>query len=329
MTAQMQEQKKHPKIAVVIPCYKVSRHILEVLAGIGDAVSHIYVIDDQCPENSGKLVEDRSIDRRIKVLYNAANLGVGGATITGYRAALQDNADIVIKLDGDGQMNPALITALVKPIIKGQADYTKGNRFFSYEHVGDMPVTRLLGNGILSFFCKVSSGYWNIVDPNNGFTAIHRSALQLLPLDKISNDYFFESDMLFRLNSMRAVVIDVPMKAIYGDEVSNLRTHRIMLPFLTGHCKNFFKRIAYNYFIRDVSFATLEMIFGFIFLVFGATYGGLNWIQYLSSNTYAPGGVVMLSALTIIVGLQLMLSAINYDIQNVPKWPLQLLQDDL
>lgn len=317
-----------PKIAVVIPCYQVSRHILDVLARIGGVVTRIYVVDDQCPENSGKLVENSSSDSRVTVLYNATNLGVGGATLAGYKAALQDGMDIVVKLDGDGQMDPKFIPALIKPILKGQADYTKGNRFFSYEHIGSMPMHRLLGNSALSFFSKVSSGYWNIIDPNNGYTAIHKTALRLLPLEKISNDYFFESDMLFRLNSMRAVVIDVPMKAIYGDEVSNLKAHKVLLPFLAGHGKNFAKRIAYNYFIRDVSFASLEMVFGFLFLLFGISYGGLNWIQYFSSNTYAPGGVVMLSALTVIVGLQLSLSAINYDIQNVPKWPLQLLQDD-
>jgi dolichol-phosphate mannosyltransferase len=316
------------KIAVVIPCYRVTKHILDVLSRMGNNVDRIYVVDDCCPDNSGQLVEEKCSDVRVSVIYHPENKGVGGATITGYRAALQDDMDIVVKVDGDGQMDPKYISILVKPIIKGQADYTKGNRFFSYEHVGDMPLMRLLGNGVLSFFSKVSSGYWNIVDPNNGYTAIHKTALRLLPLDKISNDYFFESDMLFRLNSMRAVVVDIPMKSIYEDEESNLRSHRVIFPFLAGHCKNFFKRIAYNYFIRDISFATLELIFGTIFLAFGSIYGGLNWIQHISTDTYAPGGVVMLAAITVIIGLQLMLSAINYDIQNVPKMPLQLLQDD-
>ena len=307
-----------PSVAVVIPCYQVSRQIDAVLQQIGGDVDRIYVVDDACPEGSGKQV----------VLYNHRNLGVGGAVIAGYREALKDNMDIVVKLDGDGQMDPREITRLIKPIIKGQADYTKGNRFFSYEHMGNMPLLRLLGNGALSFLSKLSSGYWNIVDPTNGYIAIHKIALKQLPLDKINNGYFFESDLLFRLNSIRATVIDVPIKAIYGDETSNLKEHQVLLPFLAGHCRNFIKRIAYNYFIRDVSFATLEMIFGLLFMVFGLTYGGINWIAFIAADTYAPGGVVMLSALTIILGMQLLLSAINYDIQSVPKWPLQMLQDD-
>lgn len=322
------EISPNPKIAVVIPCYKVTPHILEVLSNIGHNVARIYVIDDHCPDHSGQLVEEKCNDPRVRVLYHRENKGVGGATMTGYRAALNDHMDIVVKVDGDGQMDPKYISTLVKPITKGQADYTKGNRFFSYEHVSGMPLMRLVGNGVLSFFSKLSSGYWDVFDPTNGFTAIHRTALALLPLDKISNGYFFESDMLFRLNGIRAVVIDVPIKAIYGDEESNLKAHKILMPFLLGHTKNFMKRIAYSYFIRDVSFASLELLLGCCFLIFGLAYGGLNWLEYISTNTYAPGGVVMLSALTIIVGMQLVLSAINFDIQNVPKWPLQILQDD-
>lgn len=316
------------KIAVVIPCFRVARHILGVLEGITFPVARIYVVDDACPEGSGKLVEESVSDPRVTVIRNPVNLGVGGAMLAGYRAALRDGMDIVVKMDGDGQMDPALIPALVRPIVKGHADYTKGNRFFSYEHLGNMPPLRLFGNGILSFFTKVSSGYWNIFDPNNGYTAIHRTALQLLPLDKISNDYFFESDMLFRLNSIRAVVVDIPMRAVYGDESSSLRASRVLLPFLRGHGRNFAKRVVYSYFVRDISIASLELVFGLMFLLFGLVYGGINWIASVASNVLAPGGVVMLSALTVIVGIQFLLSAINYDIQNVPRLPLQLLQDD-
>lgn len=259
------EISPNPKIAVVIPCYKVTPHILEVLSNIGHNVARIYVIDDHCPDHSGQLVEEKCNDPRVRVLYHRENKGVGGATMTGYRAALNDHMDIVVKVDGDGQMDPKYISTLVKPITKGQADYTKGNRFFSYEHVSGMPLMRLVGNGVLSFFSKLSSGYWDVFDPTNGFTAIHRTALALLPLDKISNGYFFESDMLFRLNGIRAVVIDVPIKAIYGDEESNLKAHKILMPFLLGHTKNFMKRIAYSYFIRDVSFASLELLLGCCF----------------------------------------------------------------
>lgn len=312
-----------PRIAVVIPCFKVQKHILNVLALVGPEVEKIYVVDDCCPEQSGQWVKSHCKDPRVQVIFNARNLGVGGATITGYKAALEDHMDLVVKVDGDEQMDPRLIPKLIRPIIDGSADYTKGNRFYSYELVRDMPKMRVLGNGVLSFFIKISSGYWNILDPNNGYTAIHRAALQHIDLDKISQGYFFESDLLFRLNTVRAVVMDVPMQAVYGEEKSNLKILQVMPSFVAGHIKNFFKRIAYNYFLRDMNIASFELVLGVAFLVFGIVYGGIHWANSLAHATYAPGGVIMLAALSVMLGTQLLLSAINYDVQNVPSIPLQ------
>jgi len=311
-----------PSIAVVIPCYKVKRHILEVIAAIGSEVKYIYVVDDKCPENSGDFVKQNCRDTRVIVLFNDVNKGVGGATKRGYEEALKEAVDIVVKVDGDEQMDPALIPMFAKPILDYKVDYAKGNRFFSYEHVSRMPKLRLFGNAVLTFFTKASSGYWNIYDPNNGFTAIHRRALSMLPLDKIHNRYFFESDMLFRLNSIRAVVMDVPMVAVYEDEQSSLRIKDIVFLFLTNHSKNFIKRILYNYFLRDFTIASLELLIGMSFLMFGLVYGGINWAHSVVLQNTAPGGVVMLAGLTVIIGTQLLLSVFNYDVQNTPRVPL-------
>jgi len=311
-----------PSIAVVIPCYKVKGQVLDVIEQIGPEVSYIFAVDDACPEQSGKYIEEHCKDPRVEVLYNPVNKGVGGATKRGYQEVLSRNIDIAVKVDGDGQMNPALIPIFVKPIVDGHADYTKGNRFFSFEHVGSMPGVRLFGNAVLTFFSKASSGYWNIYDPNNGYTALHRHALSMLPLKKINDGYFFESDMLFRLNSVRALVMDVPMTAVYGEEESNLKIRDVLPLFLINHVKNFFKRIAYNYFLRDFTIASLEMLLGTFLLLFGFIYGGANWIQSVATSQAAAGGVVMLSGLTVIVGVQLLLSVFNYDVQNVPRTPL-------
>lgn len=316
------------KIAVVIPCYKVTQHVLGVIGKIGPGIERIYAVDDCCPHNSGKFILEHNRDPRVVVLFNASNLGVGGATKHGYEQALADGMDIMIKVDGDGQMDPSLIPLFIKPIIDGRADYTKGNRFFSYEHVSRMPGVRLFGNAVLTFFTKASSGYWNIYDPNNGFTAIHRRALALLPLDKINNRYFFESDMLFRLNSIRAVVMDVPMVAVYEDEESGLKIRDILLLFLSGHVRNFGKRIAYNYFLRDFNLASLELVIGSLLLLFGFVYGGINWAHSVITNNVAAGGVVMLAGLSVIVGIQLLLSVFNYDVQNVPRTPLSVFEEN-
>jgi len=211
-----------PPIAVVIPCYRETSHVLDVLAQIGPEVTAIFVIDDACPDGTGDLVESTNTDPRVRVVRNALNTGVGGATIAGYREALATDAEIIVKIDGDGQMDPKLIPTISAPIAVGRADYAKGNRFHSIQAVRGMPGTRIVGNFALSFLSKLSSGYWNVFDPTNGFTAIHRKAAGHLPIDTLSKGFFFESDMLFQLGLLRAVVEDVPMTARYGRESSGI-----------------------------------------------------------------------------------------------------------
>ncbi len=317
------EQGSAAHIAVVIPCYRVTQQIAGVIAMIGPEVRRIYAVDDCCPDASGAYIEDSITDVRVVVLRHEANQGVGGAVMTGYRAALADGADIIVKVDGDGQMDPCLIPRFVAPILAGEADYTKGNRFFDLEKITAMPPVRLFGNAVLSLLTKLSSGYWNLFDPTNGYTAIHGAVARQLPFAKISRRYFFETDMLFRLNTVRAVVVDVPMDARYGDEVSNLKISKIIGEFLFKHARNLGKRIFYNYYLRDLSLASIELPLGMSLLVFGTVFGGYHWWQSASQGVATPAGTVMLSALPILMGLQLLLAFIGYDIATVPVRPRQ------
>lgn len=310
------------KIAVVIPAYKCKSSILSVLSKIGPEVNIVYVVDDGCPEGTGNYVKAKNCDPRVAVLFNEINQGVGGAVIHGYKKALENGADIIVKIDGDGQMDPALISSFVRPILNGHCDYTKGNRFFYLEDVKTMPKVRLFGNSVLSFMNKISSGYWNIFDPTNGFTAISSTALKNLNFEKISKRYFFESDLLFHLNLARAVVFDVPMKAKYAEEKSNLVIKKILGEFLLKHFINFNKRIFYTYFLRSFSIGSLELLVGSFLLLFGTCYGLLNWINSLETHIPATSGTVMLAALPIILGIQFLLSFLQEDIAMVPKIPL-------
>ena len=310
------------KTAVVIPCYRVRRHIEGVLAGIGPDVDRIFVVDDCCPEGTGRFVEETVKDPRVRVIVHQENRGVGGAMVTGYRAALEDGAEIVVKLDGDGQMDPALIPQFTTPLRQRTADYAKGNRFFHPDYLLRMPKLRVLGNTLLSFANKLISGYWDLMDPANGFTAIHRTALRLVPLDKIDERYFFESDMLFRLNVARAVVVDMPMQAVYADEQSNLRVRRVLCVFPWQYLNRFAKRVFFNYFLRDFNLGTLALVFGLPLVVFGTTFGLYHWITAHFSGTQATAGTVMVAALPVIVGFQLLLFFLQFDILSVPKRPL-------
>lgn len=312
------------KVAVVIPCFRVRDHILNVLSEIGPEVSRIYVIDDSCPESSGDLVRTHCTDPRVTILFHTDNQGVGGAVLTGYETAINDGMEIVVKLDGDGQMDASLISKLVAPIVKGDADYTKGNRFFDLGQIHLMPKLRIFGNAVLSLMSKVSSGYWNIFDPTNGFTAIHADVAKRLPVDKISKRYFFETDLLFRLNTIRAVVLDIPMDARYGEEKSNLRISQVLAEFLYKHCRNTLKRIFYNYYLRDLSIASFELPLGVLLFSFGSVFGLANWIRSAGIGITTPPGTVMLAALPILMGMQLILAFLAYDISSVPKRSIRI-----
>src|SRR6185437_2792210 len=184
---------------------------------------------------------------------------------------------VVVKLDGDGQMDPALIPLFVAPILRGSADYVKGNRFYNVEDLRPMPKIRLIGNAGLSFMTKLSSGYWTIFDPTNGYTAISSAVISNLPLHKLQRRYFFESDILFRLSTIQALVFDLPMKPIYEDEESGLHIKEIFFQFLRGNIRNCLKRIIYNYFLRGFSVASLELVVGLVFLIFGLIFGEQRW----------------------------------------------------
>jgi glycosyltransferase involved in cell wall biosynthesis len=309
-------------IAVVLPCYKSKQHVLDVIARIGPEAALIVAVDDACPMGTGAHIEQNCRDPRLVVLRNAVNLGVGGAVMHGYRVALERGADIVVKIDSDGQMNPALLPSIVRPIVEGLADYTKGNRFFNIDDLHAMPTIRLIGNAGLSFLTKLSSGYWNVFDPTNGYTAIHRVALELLPLGKIDARYFFESDMLFRLNLAGAVVVDIPMRAVYGDETSNMKISRIFLSFLGKNLRNFGKRIFYRYFLRDLNLGSLELVAGVLLLGFGTIFGLTQWISAVAAGHPASAGTVMLSGLPVLAGIQLLIGFFSFDLTGVPRVPL-------
>jgi dolichol-phosphate mannosyltransferase len=307
------------KISVVIPAYKVSKHLRDLIPRIGSEIQNIIVVDDFCPEGSGKIAEELALeDHRISVVFHDRNMGVGGAMKSGYLKALSFDSDVIVKLDGDGQMNPEDIMKLVEPILSNSVSYTKGNRFYDVEAITKMPKVRILGNLVLSFISKLSTGYWMMFDPNNGFTAVNSEMLRNIPFNKVDNRFFFESDMLFRLNLLRADVMDVPLPAIYGNEVSNLSVTKVFFEFLYKHNRNFWKRITYSYFLREFTLASIEFILGTILLTFGVILGLVNFVNSQIQNTATPTGTLILIALSVLSGLQFLLGFFSYDIQISP-----------
>ena len=235
----------NPSIAVVIPAYRVASGIVELLARFDASVSWIFVVDDCCPDGTGDVVRDMVRDPRVSVISNRRNLGVGGATAVGFLAAFDAGAEIIVKLDGDGQHCPEWVPALVAPFLLGIADMTKGNRFADLSGcLRSMPIERLLANIGLSLVSRPVTGYWSISDPACGLFALHRKIVSLVPWEQIDNGYFFESDLLFRLGMINARVVEVPVTPIYFSRPSapRLQVRREAIPFARKSLRNFAER---------------------------------------------------------------------------------------
>lgn len=313
------------QIDIVIPCYRVSGQIIGVVQQTLrlHQVRNIVVVDDGCPEHSGQVVRSRFAgEPRVAVIEHETNQGVGSAVLSGYAHAFAHGADAVVKVDGDGQMNPELIPLLAEPLIQGRADYTKGNRFFYPKHLDGMPRSRLFGNATLSLVNKFSSGYWSIMDPTNGFTALHHAAYRQLDTESLDRGYFFESDMLFQLGIANAVVLDVPMLPLYRGETSNLNIPKVMLQFPGKYFNRFLKRIGFKYFVREFNIASLEIMCGIPAIIAGLAYGIYHWVGHMRIDEPTPAGTVMVVGLLLLMGFQLLLSAVNYDITHEPDFPL-------
>jgi len=306
---------------VVIPAYRAAVTILPVIEAIGPEIELIVVVDDGCPEGTALSVSSRCPDPRVVALMHDANQGVGGAFLTGMRYAIERGADIIVKIDADGQMDPSQVPALIHPIVSGQADYVKGDRFFFLTNAASMPPARRFGNLVLSFLAKLSSGYWTVMDPTNGFFAIHARVAELLDHERIAKRFFFESDLLFHLGLIRAKVVEFPMRASYGGEVSNLRIAHQLAPFLAGHLRNTSRRVLYRYFFREFSLASIQLVAGAALFGFGLIFGLYHWWS-APPDQLVPTGTIMIAALTFLMGFQLLLSFLNYDISASPREPL-------
>jgi|SaaInlStandDraft_1057018.scaffolds.fasta_scaffold04720_5 dolichol-phosphate mannosyltransferase len=311
------------KICVVIPCYQAQDSIIHVVIGIGPEVDTIYCVDDCSQDNTATVIKDlKTIDPRVRLIQRKENGGVGAAVIDGMQAAIKDGMTVIVKIDSDGQMDPKLIPAFCKPILDGDADYVKGNRFFFLESVKQMPLIRVLGNAGLSFLTKLSTGYWESFDPTNGYTALNAQVAATLPFEKIAKRYFFESDILFRLGIIRAQVVDLPLECHYGEETSNLSVTNCLLTFPAYHARNFGKRIFYNYFVRNFSMASMNLVLGSLLTAAGTIFGSICWLRSASFGQLATPGTVMLAALPVMIGIQLLLSFLAHDITMTPNKPI-------
>ena len=310
------------KVAFVVPAYRAERTIAGVIRAAPPLVETIVVVDDASPDGTSQAARDAG-DARVVVLRHDVNQGVGGAVATGYREALARGADVVVKVDADGQMSMEDLPRLLEPVLAGRADYAKGNRFSTSSHLEQMPAIRLFGNAALSFLVKSCSGAWHVFDPTNGYTAIHRRALEAIDLDRTDRRWFFESSMLVCANVARAVIEDVPMRARYAEEGSHLSIRRVLVQFPPRMVRMAAWRFLKQYLIHDFNATSVLVLLGLPTFLFGVVDGVLVWLHSARTGAFAPTGTVMIPVLATILGFQMLLHALMLDVGGAAKRPLQ------
>lgn len=312
---------KNRRIAVVIPAYNEARLVGQVIASVPEYVDYVIAVDDCSGDATLAAIESAagSAGGRLVALRTPQNQGVGGATMLGYRKALELDCDVAVKMDGDGQMSPEHLPLLLDAVVEQGYDYAKGNRFLAGASLAQMPRLRLFGNVVLTFVNKLASGYWHVFDPQNGYTAISAAALGRLDFDHIHRRYFFENDMLIALNFHNARVRDVAVPARYGDEVSELNPFKISVTFPLLFIPRFWRRVYHKYVLRDFSPIALFLFAGLLLFAWGTVFGVYHWVKSEVTGVAATTGTVMFSVLPLILGFQLILQAVVLDIQESPK----------
>jgi len=306
------------KISIVIPVYNVGDGIITLIQKVPDFIDRVYLVDDKCPINTGKKYENSNqYNNKVKVIYNNKNLGVGGAVKAGYRESIKDHYEFIIKMDGDNQMDPTQIEKLIDPLLKGY-NYSKGNRFLGKHRIKNYPLPRLYGNIFLSLFSKLSSGYWDIYDPINGFTAIKRECLINLNLEGIDNGYFFETDMMYNLYLGRNRIKDVSVDIKYfKDHIQNMSLIKESFNFFSKNLSRFYKRIKTTYFNNNFTLGTFFISSFILSGLFTLFYGGSNYLHYRSLNSFTPTGIIVISSsFLLLTFLSLMIFLILDNINN-------------
>lgn len=319
------------RIAIVVPCYNVEKHIIEVFDSIPDYVRDVVLVDDASKDNTAAIIDQLAAGQRdtkrvrhvsCYAIHLPQNRGVGGAMVSGFNKVLEFKTDIIVKMDGDGQMDPKYLPLLIEPLASGKADYTKGNRLQSAFSLVEMPMIRRFGNAVLSFLTKISSGYWNVIDPNNGYIAIRREVLEILPMEILHPRYFFESSMLIALRLVRAVVLDIPMDARYRGERSNMRIRRVLIEFPWQLTLGFLRRLWLTKILFSLTIEAILSISGLLLVIIGFAYGFMKTFLAPGLDSGISVRVMLMTVLPVFLGFQMLMNALLLDIQSVPVIPL-------
>ena len=308
------------RIAAVIPAHNEAAHIGAVLDALPDTIDYAVVVDDGSTDTTGAEIAAAAtrLGDRLQVVTHETNGGVGAARVSGMRQVLERaDADIVVSLDGDGQMDVAYLGRLLDPVVDGY-DFSKGNRFFTSSSFESMPSHRIFGNIALTFMTKLATGYWSIFDPQNGFTALRVSTLARLDLNTIATGYAYENDLIGRLGLVRARIADVDIPAVYGNEVSGINLDTVVPEISHVLWRTFARRFWLTYVLRSFSPVALFAFFGAPLLLFSLVFGTSVVIGAIGPSEVSAANAV-LTSLTFSTGFTLLLAALVIDVLGEPR----------
>lgn len=311
----------------IIPTYRARETICDVVRGALRYVDVVIVVDDACPDASGDLVKQTfRAHPSVQVIQRPKNGGVGAATKTGLERALDLAMDVIVKIDSDGQMDPSYIPSIIELFVGDpNLAFVKGNRFFDSRVLARMPAIRLFGNSLLSLFSKFASGYWNVLDPTNGYLAFNGRLLPAVNWNGFADCYFFEISVLCEFGLKHAAIAEMEMETIYGQELSSLSIWRTMFAFPPKLGRLFLRRLLLQYFVFDINLASLYTLLGLALGGFGVGFAIFQWSQTITTGIPRTTGTVMLAVLPFLMGFQLVLNALLYDVQFAAKSTRELL----
>lgn len=305
------------RIAAILPCFNEEKLIGKTINALPSFVDDIIAVDDNSTDNTWKTITKIADgNKRVRPIHMDNNEGIGGAYIKGFEYALESGADLIFTMAGDAQCNQDYMKMMADTLLNENLDYVKANRFVHLDELKQMPKFRRVGNTVITILTKFSSGYYSIFDSQNGYGVFKRKTLETLPFEHIGRRYDYENTLLIALSIMNARVKDEPVPAIYGDEVSTIPVFKTTMRALKVVWQGFWKRIYYKYVVVNFHPIALFIFSGLIFNIIGLLFGALILFDKLLYDQSPSTGTVMLCVLPIILGVQLLLSAITMDMNN-------------
>jgi glycosyltransferase involved in cell wall biosynthesis len=302
------------KVAVVVPAFNEEGLVGSTVSTIPAFVDKIYVVDDGSTDATVERAE--GADERVEVIRHEKNEGVGAAIVTGYRRSAADEYDVTCVMAADGQMDPDDLEMLVRAIASNECDYAKANRLFTGQAWQLIPKTRYLGNAVLSFLTKIASGYWHVADSQSGYTAVNLETIRMVDLERVYRRYGFPNDLLVHLNVWNRRVRDYPSRPIYGvGERSGIRLRKVIPRISWLLLKGFFWRMGQKYVIRDFHPLILFYMLGILLFGVGILLGIVEVALRFAGNPITSATIVLV-ALLVISGLQLLLFAMWFDMES-------------